>query len=95
MTPQLRRNAKAVNFGIIYGISSFGLSQDLSISKAEAAEYIERYFETYPQVKAFVDRLVADAKKDGYAITMYGGDVRSRNLNPTCSCSVRSGNGWP
>ncbi|MBO4903026.1 MAG: DNA polymerase I [Lachnospiraceae bacterium] len=72
VTPQLRRNAKAVNFGIIYGISSFGLSQDLSISKAEAAEYIERYFETYPQVKAFVDRLVADAKKDGYAITMYG-----------------------
>lgn len=72
VTPQLRRNAKAVNFGIIYGISSFGLSQDLSISKAEAAEYIERYFETYPQVKAFVDRLVADAKRDGYAVTMYG-----------------------
>ncbi len=72
VTPQLRRNAKAVNFGIIYGISSFGLSQDLSISKAEAADYIERYFETYPQVKAFVDELVKGAKKDGYAKTMFG-----------------------
>ncbi len=72
VTPQLRRNAKAVNFGIIYGISSFGLSQDLSITRAEAAEYIERYFETYPQVKAFVDELVKGAKKDGYVKTMYG-----------------------
>lgn len=72
VTPQLRRNAKAVNFGIIYGISSFGLSQDLSISRQEAAGYIERYFETYPQVKAFIDNLVKDAKTLGYAETMYG-----------------------
>ncbi len=72
VTPQLRRNAKAVNFGIIYGISSFGLSQDLSISRSEAAGYIERYFETYPQVKAFIDSLVKDAKEKGYAKTLYG-----------------------
>jgi len=72
VTPLQRRNAKAVNFGIIYGISSFGLSQDLSISRKEAKEYIERYFETYPQVRRFLDRLVSDAKKDGYAVTMYG-----------------------
>ena len=67
-----RRNAKAVNFGIVYGISSFGLSQDLSISRKEAAEYIEKYFETYPKIKEFLDKLVADAKEKKYAITMYG-----------------------
>lgn len=72
VTPLQRRNAKAVNFGIIYGISSFGLSQDLSISRKEAKEYIERYFETYPQVKEFLDTLVADAKKNGYVTTLYG-----------------------
>ncbi|MFT3983681.1 MAG: DNA polymerase I [Lachnospiraceae bacterium] len=72
VTPLQRRNAKAVNFGIIYGISSFGLSQGLSISRKEAKEYIERYFETYPQVKEFLDGLVADAKKNGYVTTMYG-----------------------
>lgn len=67
-----RRNAKAVNFGIVYGISSFGLSQDLSISPKEAAQYIEQYFETYPQVKQFLDDAVADAKKNGYVTTLYG-----------------------
>ena len=72
VTPLQRRNAKAVNFGIVYGISSFGLSQGLSISRKEAAEYIEAYFRTYPGIKAFLDRLVADAKKNGYAETMYG-----------------------
>ena len=72
VTPQQRRNAKAVNFGIVYGISSFGLSQDLSITRKEAQDYIERYFETYPGVKSFLDRLVADAKKKGFAETMFG-----------------------
>ena len=61
-----------MNFGIVYGISSFGLSQDLSISRKEAAEYIESYFATYPQVKAFLDRQVADAKEKGYVTTLYG-----------------------
>lgn len=72
VTPLQRRNAKAVNFGIVYGISSFGLSQDLDISKKEAAEYIERYFDTYPGIKGFLDGLVAGAKERGYVTTMYG-----------------------
>lgn len=72
VTDLQRRNAKAVNFGIVYGISSFGLSQDLSISRKEAAEYIEQYFATYPGIKDFLDRLVEDAKTKGYAKTMFG-----------------------
>ena len=72
VTPLQRRNAKAVNFGIVYGISSFGLSQDLSITRKEAEEYINRYFETYPGIRAFLDRAVSDAKEKGYAVTMYG-----------------------
>ena len=72
MTDLQRRNAKAVNFGIVYGISSFGLSQDLSITKKEAAEYIERYFETYPKIKGYLDGLVAEAKEKGYVTTMFG-----------------------
>ena len=72
VTDLQRRNAKAVNFGIVYGISSFGLSEDLSISRKEAAAYIEQYFQTYPQVKQFIDSLVKDAKKNGYAVTLYG-----------------------
>ena len=72
VTPLMRRNAKAVNFGIVYGISSFGLSQDLSITRKEAAEYIEKYFETYPKIREFLNQLVSDAKEKGYAETMYG-----------------------
>ncbi|MDD3415164.1 MAG: DNA polymerase I [Lachnospiraceae bacterium] len=72
VTDLQRRNAKAVNFGIVYGISSFGLSQDLSISRKEASEYINKYFETYPRVKVFLEELVAKAKEDGYVTTMYG-----------------------
>ena len=72
VTPLLRRNAKAVNFGIVYGISSFGLSQDLSITRKEAQEYIEQYFKTYPGVKKFLDQTVEDAKRDGYVTTLYG-----------------------
>ncbi len=72
VTPELRRNAKAVNFGIVYGISAFGLSEDLSISRKEASQYIERYFETYPGVKHFLDHLVSSAKEKGYAVTYYG-----------------------
>ncbi len=72
VTDLQRRNAKAVNFGIVYGISSFGLSQDLSINKKEAAKYIEDYFNTYPDVKRFLDRTVENAKRDGYVTTMYG-----------------------
>ena len=72
VTDLQRRNAKAVNFGIVYGISSFGLSQDLSITRKEAEGYIASYFETYPVIKIFLDRLVTDAKEKGYAETMFG-----------------------
>ena len=72
VTDLQRRNAKAVNFGIVYGISSFGLSQDLSITRKEAAAYIEQYFKTYPGVKQFLDQTVADAKEKGFIVTMYG-----------------------
>ena len=72
VTDLQRRNAKAVNFGIVYGISSFGLSQDLSITRKEAAEYIEQYFKTYPKVKGFLEQLVEDAKKNGFVTTMFG-----------------------
>ena len=72
VTPLQRRNAKAVNFGIVYGISSFGLSQDLSITRKEAAQYIEHYFETYPGIKKFLDDSVAHAKENGYAVTLFG-----------------------
>ena len=72
VTDLQRRNAKAVNFGIVYGISSFGLSQDLSITRKEAADYIEKYFETYPKIKGFLDGEVEKAKKDGYVSTMFG-----------------------
>ena len=72
MTDQQRRNAKAVNFGIVYGISSFGLSQDLSITRKEAAKYIEDYFKTYPGIKAFLDHAVEHAKEQGYVVTLFG-----------------------
>jgi DNA polymerase-1 len=72
VTPLQRRNAKAVNFGIVYGISSFGLSEDLSISKKEAAAYIEQYFATYPGIKSYLDALVEHAKRTGYAETFFG-----------------------
>lgn len=72
VTDLQRRNAKAVNFGIVYGISSFGLSQDLSISRKEAEGYIREYFATYPKVREFLDRTVEEAKKNGYVTTMFG-----------------------
>ena len=72
VTSTQRSNAKAVNFGIVYGISSYGLSQDLSISRNEAKEYIESYFKTYPGIKTYLDGIVADAKEKGYATTLFG-----------------------
>lgn len=71
VTDLQRRNAKAVNFGIVYGISSFGLSQDLSINRKEAEGYIQAYFEQYPKVKEFLDTTVENAEKDGYVTTMF------------------------
>lgn len=86
VTDLQRRNAKAVNFGIVYGISSFGLSQDLSITPKEAKSYIDEYFKTYPGIKKFLDRLVEDAKEKGYCETMFGRrrpvpELKSTNFN--------------
>ena len=72
VTPAQRSNAKAVNFGIVYGISSFGLGQDLNITRKEAESYINQYFETYPGIKNYLDGLVKEAKDTGAVTTMYG-----------------------
>lgn len=71
VTSLQRRNAKAVNFGIVYGISAFGLSQDLDISRKEAQEFIDRYYETYPKIKEFLDKTVEQAKEEGAIRTMF------------------------
>lgn len=67
-----RRSAKAVNFGIVYGISAFGLANDLNIGRKEAQAYIDSYFEKYPKIKAFLDKTVSEAKEKGYIKTMFG-----------------------
>ena len=72
VTPEMRRNAKAVNFGIVYGISAFGLGEGLSISRKEANEYIANYFASYPKVKEYLDNCVAHAREKGYVTTYFG-----------------------
>ena len=86
VTPLERSHAKAINFGIIYGISDFGLSRDLGITRAEAKEYIELYFSRYPQIKGYMDRMVQEAHETGSVRTMFGRvrplpDINSRNFN--------------
>jgi DNA polymerase-1 len=86
VTSEERRRAKTANFGIIYGISAFGLSQRLRIPRGEAKELIEGYFESYPKVKEYMDRVVADAREKGYVETLFGrrrylADIDSRNAN--------------
>lgn len=71
VTPQMRSSAKAVNFGIVYGISDFGLANNLHISRKEAGEFIDRYFARYPAVRRFMDACVAEGKAQGYSVTMY------------------------
>lgn len=86
VTSNMRRDAKAVNFGIIYGISDYGLSQNLNISRAEARDYIDTYFEQFPGVKDYIDNIIRDAKEEGYVETIfhrrrYLPDINSRNFN--------------
>lgn len=86
VTSNMRRQAKAVNFGIVYGISDFGLSQNLGITRKEAKQFIERYFESYPGVKAYMDDIVQEAKHKGYVTTLmnrrrYLPEITSRNFN--------------
>lgn len=85
VTPEMRRAAKAVNFGIIYGISDYGLSRDLKISRKEAKEYINNYFERYKGVKEYIEKIVRFAKENGYVITImnrrrYIPEINSRNF---------------
>ena len=86
VTSEERRRAKTANFGIIYGISAFGLSQRLRIPRAEAKQLIEGYFDSYPKVKEYMDRVVAEAREKGYVETLFGrrrylADIDSRNAN--------------
>ncbi|KHE67711.1 DNA polymerase I, partial [Halobacillus sp. BBL2006] len=86
VTSEMRRQAKAVNFGIVYGISDYGLSQSLGITRKEAKAFIEKYFESYPGVKEYMDETVQEAKRVGYVSTFmnrrrYLPDITSRNFN--------------
>ena len=72
ITPEMRRKAKAVNFGIVYGISAFGLAQDIGVSNSEAKRYIDSYFSRYPRVREFIDTTVQNAKINGYVMTLFG-----------------------
>ncbi|WP_125765822.1 DNA polymerase I [Levilactobacillus mulengensis] len=86
VTPNIRRQAKAVNFGIVYGISDFGLSQNIGITRKQAKNFIDTYFEEYPGVKAYMDRMVQQAKEQGFVETIahrrrYLPDINSRNFN--------------
>ncbi len=81
VTSQQRSNAKAVNFGIVYGISAFSLSEDLKIKKKEADEYIEKYFETYPKVKQYLDSLITNGREQGFVTTLYGRIRRLPDMN--------------
>ncbi|GGC79962.1 DNA polymerase I [Enterococcus wangshanyuanii] len=86
VTPNMRRQAKAVNFGIVYGISDYGLSQNLGITRKQAQEYIDTYFEKYPGVKKYMEEIVRDAKDKGFVETLYHRrrylpDINSRNFN--------------
>lgn len=86
VTPLMRRHAKAVNFGIVYGISDYGLSKNLGISRKQAKEFIENYFEQYPQIREFMDKAVKEAREKGYAETImhrrrYLPDIHAKNFN--------------
>jgi DNA polymerase-1 len=86
VTSNMRRQAKAVNFGIVYGISDYGLSQNLGITRKEAKQFIDRYFESYPGVKTYMDEIVQEAKQKGFVSTLmkrrrYLPEITSRNFN--------------
>ena len=86
VTPDMRRTAKAVNFGIVYGISAFSLSEDIHVSVAQAKAYMEKYFEHYSGVRAYMDRVVEQGREDGYVATLYGRrrwlpELKSSNFN--------------
>ena len=84
--PELRRAAKAVNFGIVYGISAYSLSEDIHVSVPQAKEYMEKYFQHYSGVRAYMDRVVEQGREDGFVSTLYGRrrwlpELKSSNFN--------------
>jgi len=80
MTPEIRRQAKAINFGVIYGISGFGLARNLRIPRADAQGFIDRYFERFPGIKAYMDDTVAFAKKEGHVQTLFGRRIHTPEI---------------
>ncbi len=81
MDPMIRRKAKAINFGIIYGISAFGLARQLRIPRGEAARYIDAYFERYPGIRAYMERIVKEARDNGHVRTLFGRRIHARGIN--------------
>ena len=81
MPSEVRRRAKAINFGIIYGISAFGLSQQLGIARSEAGEYIAKYFERFPGIRAYMDAMRAKVREDGYVETLFGRKIHFPEIN--------------
>jgi DNA polymerase-1 len=81
MTPDIRRQAKAINFGVIYGISGFGLARNLRIPRAEAQGFIDRYFERFPGIRAYMDATTQFAKDNGYVQTMFGRKIHTPEIN--------------
>src|SRR5690606_14851542 len=81
MDPMIRRQAKAINFGVIYGISGYGLARNLRIPRAEAQAFIDTYFQRFPEIRAYMDRTVEDAKRDGYVRTLFGRRIMTPGIN--------------
>ncbi|SHE33724.1 DNA polymerase I [Ruegeria intermedia] len=81
MTPEIRRKAKAINFGVIYGISGFGLARNLRIPRAEAQGFIDRYFERFPGIRRYMDDTIAFAKEHGYVQTLFGRKIHTTEIN--------------
>lgn len=93
MTPEVRRQAKAINFGVIYGISGFGLARNLRIPREEAQGFIDRYFERFPGIRTYMDETVNFAKEHGYVQTMFGRKVNTPDINakgPTAGFARRA-----
>ena len=81
MTPEIRRRAKAINFGVIYGISAFGLARNLRIPRTEAQEFIDRYYQRFPGIRAYMDKTVEDAKAHGFVETLFGRRIHTPEIN--------------
>ena len=81
MDPMIRRRAKAINFGVIYGISSFGLSRNLRIPRAEAQEFIDTYFKRFPEIRAYMDRTTREAKTQGFVRTLFGRRIHTPGIS--------------